>query len=217
MTRTNPSKTKPRMDKTTDRKQADRKQIIFTEGAKGGGGKTTLLSSLADFFLAESIPVKLVDADIDNKSRGSLSHLFRGTPKIDIRTDHGLDQFIGLVLDDNAQTVLADLGAGSSKETWAWFEQMHESVREEGIRVLIMVLHQTHIDHEHAKAPEARLARDLGAIGGSIGYDVSPDGRSIALQVFPGQTWKVRSAQTDAQGRGAITLTTQLEVAHESK
>jgi hypothetical protein len=49
MTRTNPSKTKPRMEKTTDRKQADRKQIIFTEGAKGGGGKTTLLSSLADF------------------------------------------------------------------------------------------------------------------------------------------------------------------------
>ena len=82
MTRTNPSKTKPRMDKTTDRKQADRKQIIFTEGAKGGGGKTTLLSSLADFFLAESIPVKLVDADIDNKSRGSLSHLFRGTPVV---------------------------------------------------------------------------------------------------------------------------------------
>ena len=39
MTRTNPSKTKPRMDKTTDRKEADRKQIIFTEGAKGGGGK----------------------------------------------------------------------------------------------------------------------------------------------------------------------------------
>src|SRR5260370_848451 len=115
MTRTNPSKTKPRMDKTTNRKQADRKQIIFTEGAKGGGGKTTLLSSLADFFLAESIPVKLVDADIDNKSRGSLSHLFRGTPKIDIRTDHGLDQFIGLVLDDNAQTVLADRGLGLRK------------------------------------------------------------------------------------------------------
>ena len=63
MTRTNPSKTKPRMEKTTDRKQADRKQIIFTEGAKGGGGKTTLLSSLADFFLAENIPIKLVDAD----------------------------------------------------------------------------------------------------------------------------------------------------------
>src|SRR5260370_22815284 len=72
MTRTNPSKTKPRMDKTTDRKQADRTQIIFTEGAKGGGGKTILLSSLSDSFLADSIPVKLVDADIDNKSRESM-------------------------------------------------------------------------------------------------------------------------------------------------
>jgi hypothetical protein len=137
MTRTNPSKTKPRMDKTTDRKEADRKQIIFTEGAKGGGGKTTLLSSLADFFLAESIPVKLIDADIDNKSRGSLSHLFKGTPKIDIRTDHGLDQFIGMVLDDNAQTVLADLGTGSSKETWAWFEQM-KSLLASSFRVLLV-------------------------------------------------------------------------------
>ena len=29
------------------------------------------------------------------------------------------------------------------------------------IGVLIMVLHQTHIDQEHAKTPEARLARDL--------------------------------------------------------
>jgi len=140
MTRANRSKIKPRMEKTTDRKQADRKQIIFTEGAKGGGGKTTLLSSLADFFLAEKIPVKLVDADIDNKSRGSLSHLFKGTPKIDIRTDHGLDQFIGMVLDDKAQTVLADLGAGSTKETWAWFEQMHESVSEEGVRFLAIGL-----------------------------------------------------------------------------
>ena len=34
------------------------------------------------------------------------------------RRDHGLDQFIGMVLDDKAQTVLADLGAGSTKETY---------------------------------------------------------------------------------------------------
>jgi hypothetical protein len=119
-----------------DRKQATRKQIIFTEGAKGGSGKTTFVASLADFFFAEGIPVKLVDADIDNKTRGSLSHLFKGTPKLDIRTEHGLDQFIGMVLDDNAQTVLADLGGGSSKEIWAWFDQMYDSVKEEGIRFL---------------------------------------------------------------------------------
>ena len=74
------------------------------------------------------------------------------------------------------------------------------------IGVLIMVLHQTHVDQEHAKAPEARLTRDLATIGGSLDYDVSPDGHSITLQVFPGQTWKARSAQTDAHGTGTITL-----------
>ena len=71
---------------------------------------------------------------------------------------------------------------------------------------LIMVLHQTHIDQEHAKTPETRLARDLSTIGGSLGYDVSPDGRSITLRVFPGQTWKAWSAQTDQPGTGTITL-----------
>jgi len=74
------------------------------------------------------------------------------------------------------------------------------------VGVLIMVLHQTRVDREHAKTPEARLARDLATIGGSLDYDVSPDGHSITLQVFPGQTWKVRSAQTDQQGPGIITL-----------
>ena len=42
------------------------------------------------------------------------------------------------------------------------------------IGVLVMVLHQTHIDQERAKAPAARLARDLATIGGSLDYDVSP-------------------------------------------
>jgi len=208
------------MDKTTDRKQADRKQIIFTEGAKGGGGKTTLLSSLADFFLAESIPVKLVDADIDNKSRGSLSHLFRGTPVVGY-----LDTSVVLMdlLSREAQPeaikrALAAVEKASKDQAAATARiplltlvlntatLIITAMLGMAVGVLIMVLHQTHIDQEHAKAPEARLARDLATIGGSIGYDVAQDGRSITLQVFPGQSWKVRSAQTDAHGTGTITL-----------
>ena len=74
------------------------------------------------------------------------------------------------------------------------------------VGVLIMVLHQTHIDQEHAKAPEVRLARDLATIGGSLGYDVSQDGRIMMLRVFPGRTWKVWNAQPDEQGTGSISL-----------
>src|SRR6516225_9876133 len=85
---------------------------------------------------------------------------------------------------------------------------------------LIMVLHQTHTDQEHAKTPEARLARDLATIGGSIDYDVSQDGRSIRLRVFPGRTWKLLSAQPDtsgAGGAGSITLYDPARGAYESK
>jgi hypothetical protein len=67
------------------------------------------------------------------------------------------------------------------------------------VGILIMVLYQAHIDQERAKTPEARLSRDLATIGGSLGYSVSQDGRSITLRVSPGKTWKVRSAQTDEQ------------------
>ena len=85
------------------------------------------------------------------------------------------------------------------------------------IGVLIMVLHQTHIDQEHAKTAEARLARDLATIGGSIDYDVSQDGRSIRLRVFPGRTWKLLSAQPDTTGAGSITLYDPTRGAYESK
>jgi len=85
------------------------------------------------------------------------------------------------------------------------------------IGVLVMVLHQTHINQEQAKTPEARLARDLATIGGSIDYDVSQDGRWIRLRVFPGKTWKLLSAQSDTQGSGTITLYDPTRGAYESK
>ena len=85
------------------------------------------------------------------------------------------------------------------------------------IGVLVMVLHQTHINQEQAKTPEARLARDLATIGGSLGYGVSQDGRWIRLRVFPGKTWKLLSAQSDTQGSGTITLYDPTPGAYESK
>ena len=85
------------------------------------------------------------------------------------------------------------------------------------IGVLVMVLHQTHINQEQAKTPEARLARDLSTIGGSLGYGVSQDARWIRLQVFPGKTWKLLSAQSDTQGSGTITLYDPTPGAYESK
>src|SRR5260370_11739676 len=45
-----------------------------------------------------------------------------------------------MVKEDNEESVVGELGAGSAKETWAWFEQMHDSVSEEGVRFLAIGL-----------------------------------------------------------------------------
>jgi hypothetical protein len=41
-------------------------------------------------------------------------------------TPSGFDEFVEKVLCDNAPMVLADLGAGSGKFTFKWFDDMHD-------------------------------------------------------------------------------------------
>jgi hypothetical protein len=112
---------------------SDKKKIIYSIGAKGGSGKTTALVSLADFFHGAKVPVTLIDADVENRVRGSFANFFNGTPKIDIRSKHGLDDFVDRVTSDHTQLVLADMGAGSGRETFRWFDDMYEPLREAGI------------------------------------------------------------------------------------
>jgi len=105
-------------------------------GGKGGGGKSTLMTSLVDFFHAENCPVTLIDCDTENKVHGSFSHFFKEAIKVDITTPSGFDEFVEKVLCDNAPMVLADLGAGSGKFTFKWFDDMHDPLQEAGVRFL---------------------------------------------------------------------------------
>jgi len=116
--------------------QPDQKKVIFIKGGKGGTGKTTTAVSLADFYHGAGVPVDLVDADVENRARGSFSHVFKEAPKIDIRAKHGLDDFVDLVVSNRARLVLADLGAGSGQDTFRWFNDMYDPLSEAGIRFL---------------------------------------------------------------------------------
>ena len=58
---------------------ATEKRVILSMGGKGGVGKTSVMSSLAEWFAANDIPVKLLDLDTENKARGSLTHFFGGS------------------------------------------------------------------------------------------------------------------------------------------
>ncbi len=106
------------------------KKVVFTTGGKGGVGKTTVSTALAEWYIENQIPCTLLDLDTENKKKGSFSHFFADRAvKIDINTPAGLDAFIDHA-DKEPSVILADMGAGSGKVASHWFHSMYESVRE---------------------------------------------------------------------------------------
>lgn len=108
-------------------------RVIFTQGGKGGVGKTAFVTALVEWFDSHKIPYQLLDLDTENKARGSLTHYFRDkTRKVNIHTSEGLDSFLD-VLDEGTPIVIADMGAGSGQVAHKWFESMYEGARELGV------------------------------------------------------------------------------------
>jgi MinD-like ATPase involved in chromosome partitioning or flagellar assembly len=109
------------------------KRVILSMGGKGGVGKTSVMTGLAEWFRENNLPVKLLDLDTENKARGSLAHFFQGdAPKVNINTPAGLDAFVD-ELTDGPPVILADMGAGAGQVTYDWFDKMYPDVSEVGI------------------------------------------------------------------------------------
>ena len=109
------------------------KRVILSMGGKGGVGKTSIMTGLAEWFRENRIPVKLLDLDTENKSRGSLAHFFGAeAPKVNIHTPAGLDAFVDEIM-NGAPVLLADMGAGAGQVTYDWFDRMYPDVAEAGI------------------------------------------------------------------------------------
>jgi curved DNA-binding protein CbpA len=109
------------------------KRVIFSMGGKGGVGKTSVMTGLAEWFDENQIPVALLDLDTENKACGSLTHFFTGrVPKINIHTPAGLDAFIDH-LGGAVPVILADMGAGAGQVTHEWFDTMYPDMAEFGV------------------------------------------------------------------------------------
>ena len=107
-------------------------RVVFTMGGKGGVGKTAFASALVEWYGVQGAPYTLLDLDTENKARGSLTHFFPETRKVNIHASEGLDSFVD-VLDDGAPIVIADMGAGAGEVAREWFDSMHTSVAESGV------------------------------------------------------------------------------------
>lgn len=112
---------------------APRKRVILSMGGKGGVGKTSVMTGLAEWYRNNEIPVTLLDLDTENKARGSLTYFFEGrVPKVNIHTPEGLDAFLDY-LDNGPPIVLADMGSGSGRVTHTWFDEMYGPMAQRGI------------------------------------------------------------------------------------
>jgi hypothetical protein len=114
------------------RKVQPASRVVFTEGGKGGVGKTAFASLLVEWYGKQSTPHALLDLDTENKARGSLAHYFPKARKVNIHTSEGLDSFVD-VLDVGTPIVIADMGAGAGAVAHRWFDSMFSSVEEAGV------------------------------------------------------------------------------------
>jgi len=107
-------------------------RVVFTQGGKGGVGKSAFATMLVEWYRKQGAPVALIDMDSENKSRGSLAHFFPEARKTNIQRARGLDDFV-VALDEGSPIVLADMGAGAGEVAHQWFDSMYAQANEFGV------------------------------------------------------------------------------------
>jgi hypothetical protein len=106
-------------------------RVVFTQGDKGGTGKTAFATMPVEWYAAHKTPCALIDMDAENKAQGSLAHFFPKARKSNIHLARGLDQFVEVL--HKVPIVVADMGASAGEVAHEWFDAMYESASESGI------------------------------------------------------------------------------------
>ncbi len=110
------------------------KRIIFTQGGKGGVGKTEVVLSLIPWFRSKGIEPSLLDFDIENSKKSGLQNFYPEAQKLDVHAEGALDRFLDICDDDKTQIIIADLGSGAGIATYHWFDDIYDDAHELGIQ-----------------------------------------------------------------------------------
>ncbi len=100
-------------------------RAVFTQGGKGGVGKTEVAIALASWYRARGIKPALLDFDVENADKAGFQTYYPEATKIDVHREGSLDAFFN-AFDRGTRVVLADLAGGSSNAAEAWFEEAAE-------------------------------------------------------------------------------------------
>ncbi len=92
--------------------------LIFTAGAKGGSGKTTVARFLITYLREDGANPLLLDLDDENHT---LTRFFPEALQIDLRHEFAHDVLIEKALSGDYQIMVADLRADAGHEVLEWF------------------------------------------------------------------------------------------------
>ena len=92
--------------------------IIFTVGAKGGTGKSTAVRFLIPYLREKGFNPLLLDMDDENHT---MSRFFPEAEQIEIKKMSSNDVLIEKVIEDGAELIVADLKAGTGRDTLQWW------------------------------------------------------------------------------------------------
>lgn len=109
-------------------------RIIFTQGGKGGVGKTEFVLSLIPWMNSKGQAPLLLDFDMENTHKSGLKNFFPKAEKFDVHAEGALDRFFDICDDDDTCSIIADLGSGAGSATYAWFDEVYEDAQALGIQ-----------------------------------------------------------------------------------
>ena len=108
-----------------------KKRIVFSQGGKGGVGKTLAITSLYYYLTSKGVPVYPMDLDDENKDHGSFQFWVPDAKKVRVRERDGLDVFLEAIDKSVAPVILVDLGARMGTTTFEWFKDVASAVSTE--------------------------------------------------------------------------------------
>jgi len=69
------------------------RRAVFTQGGKGGVGKTEVAKALAGWYRAIGLEPRLLDFDVENAKNGGFQGYYPEAVKLDIHKEGALDAF----------------------------------------------------------------------------------------------------------------------------
>jgi MinD-like ATPase involved in chromosome partitioning or flagellar assembly len=117
------------MNQKTNRAIETRSRIVFTQGGKGGVGKTTIITAFVGWARSKGLDPVLMDFDFENREKSSLQSFYGEAQKTDIHKPDALDKLFHN-LETPGTLVIVDQGAGAGAETFSWFDRTAEVVAE---------------------------------------------------------------------------------------